>query len=94
MEEDYRLDIAAIERLQRRFPDTSNIITSNPISSNVVPTSIVPSSFDALPNGRPSSEWRTEQRPAVFPPVAQAKPQNDDLEDAPQTMYGYGANRR
>lgn len=55
-EEDYRLDVAAIERLQRRFLDAANIvpgntipmpITSNPIPSNsgtnnIVPTNVVP----------------------------------------------------
>jgi hypothetical protein len=61
VEDDYRLDIAAIERLQRRFLEASNGIPGNPIPvpgnsvpSNIVPTNIVPSNIvptSVVPNG-------------------------------------------
>lgn len=43
VEEDYRLDMGAIERLQRRFLSMPNIIPSNPIPSNPTPSNPVPS---------------------------------------------------
>ena len=70
LEEDYRLDMGAIERLQRRFlvsqntvpnnpvssnPTPSNAVLSNPISGNVIPTQNVPSSFDSSPTTGPNS---------------------------------------
>lgn len=60
VEEDYRLDMGAIERLQRRFLNIPNIIPSSPIPSNptsgsVISPHTVPSSFDSLPTPGPNS---------------------------------------
>lgn len=70
LEEDYRLDMGAIERLQRRFlatqntvpnnpvssnPTPNNAVLSNPISGSVIPAQNVPSSFDSSPTSGPNS---------------------------------------
>lgn len=57
-EEDYRLDVAAIERLQQRFLDAANIVPGNAIPSNPIPsnsgtTNIVPT--NAVPTNVISS---------------------------------------
>jgi hypothetical protein len=92
VEDDYRLDIAAIERLQRRYLDVSNIISGNPIPSSIIPAPSAPSGFDPSPSAGPSNEWRPEQHPAALSPSGPAKPQDDELVGSIRSMFS--ASRR
>ncbi len=87
VEEDYRLDIAAIERLQRRCVDGSSAVASNAIPSSSVPAHIVPNSFDSSPSAGPGSEWRTDQRTTILPPSGLSESQNDDLVGTLRSMF-------
>jgi hypothetical protein len=73
VEEDYRLDIAAIERLQRRYPGTSSS----------VPTSAPGRSAFPPPSERAGAESRIETPEPPSPPSAPAEQQSDDWRRLP-----------
>ncbi len=88
VEEDYRLDIAAIERLQRRFQSApSSIPNSAPVNS---------APLNAYP---PSNEWskfdsRNEAPSPQPPPAAPAERKSDELEGSLRTMFSTGFSGR
>jgi hypothetical protein len=102
VEEDYKLDVAAIERIQRRYLEPSNTIPintvpinpnpinpspSNPNPSSSIPSRDTPKGFDSLQSPGTSSEWCTEQRTTILQPSRPAAPQNDELVDSLRSMF-------
>jgi hypothetical protein len=85
VEEDYRLDIAAIERLQRRYPGATNSIPASAQSKNTTPSAYSSPSASAYP---PASEWasaepRIETPESPLPASAPAERQSDDWRRLP-----------
>jgi hypothetical protein len=88
VEEDYKLDIAAIERLQRRYPDASG---STPSST---PSDSVPRTAYSSPREWAKAESRIETPDPLSPPSppsASAERRNDDLEGSLRTLFSIGA---
>ena len=81
VEEDYKLDIAAIERLQRRFQDLSSSIPRNG----------APGKSEPLGSYSSTSEWSSLERvappsSAVAPPVPSERP-NDELVGSLRSVF-------
>lgn len=84
VEEDYKLDIAAIERLQRRFQGSSPVLSSS-----------TPSNTSSLNAYSSPGEWtnfeaRIEQPTPVPPPPAPPERRSDELEGSLRTMFSAG----
>ena len=89
VEEDYKLDIAAIERLQRRFQGASSSFSSIPSAS--VPVNNVPVSAYTSPNEWSNFESRIDPaNPAPPPSAAPADRRSDALEGSLRTMFSSG----
>jgi hypothetical protein len=76
VEEDYKLDIAAIERLQRRFIS----------ASESTPSDSVPLSGNSSPNERSNFDTRLEP-PDRVSPLGPAERKRDELEGSLRTMF-------
>jgi hypothetical protein len=81
VEEDYKLDIAAIERLQLRYLGASG---STPRSA---PSDNVPPSGYASPNERSNAEPGVEAHAPALPPSTPAERQRDELEGSIRTIF-------
>jgi hypothetical protein len=84
VEEDYNLDIAAIERLQRRFMG----------SSDSTPSDNVPANGSSSANERSTVDSRTEPPEPALPPFAPAERKRDELEGSLRTIFGAHVARR
>lgn len=94
VEEDYKLDIAAIDRLQRRFQGSASAmptsISSN-ISSNIPSAPIAPPSVPVNAYTT-QSEWskfesRIDPSSTLPQPAASAERQSDALEGSLRSMF-------
>jgi len=94
VEEDYKLDIAAIERLQRRFQGVSSsfpsAVPSASVPVNSVPANSVPVSAYSSPNEWSNFESRIEPSNPAPPPAAAADRRSDALEGSLRTMFSSG----
>lgn len=84
VEEDYKLDIAAIERLQRRFMGAANSIPGGAAGNGTSPNNPPLASYAS------SNEWRTESANPVPPPPAPPERRTDELEGSLRTMFSSG----
>jgi hypothetical protein len=95
VEEDYKLDLAAIERLQRRFLGAPRSITAN-LPSNPVPVSAysAPSKWAEEPELRPDSRMDTRLDSRIDSPVptpfAPPERQRDEVEGTLRAMFNGG----
>jgi hypothetical protein len=80
LEEDYKLDIAAIERLLRRCP-----AASSPTASGSIPTSA-----SSEPKVRPEVESRFEPPSPVLPCSGPAERKSDELVGSLRTIFSAG----
>jgi len=88
VEEDYRLDLAAIERLQRRFLGvTSAIPSSAPINA---PSNSAPVSAYAPGKWSEEDESRFDPPTPSAPPSAPPDRQRDELEGSLRNMFNGG----
>lgn len=84
VEEDYKLDIAAIERLQRRYADVLP-----PMSSNT-PSSSVPLRANLSAKEWSDFESGIERPGSALPPSASSERKTDDLDGSIRTMFSMG----
>ncbi len=89
VEEDYKLDIAAIERLQRRFQGASSPFPSS-LPSASAPVNSVPVSAYSSPNEWSNFESRIEPSNPASSPAAPADRRSDALEGSLRTMFSSG----
>jgi hypothetical protein len=80
VEEDYKLDIAAIERLLRRYP----------AASSHIPSSNVPYTASSTPRGWTEVDSRLEPPSPVPPPTGPSERKSDELEGSLRTMFSVG----
>jgi hypothetical protein len=85
VEEDYRLDLAAIERLQRRYLGAASSIPSS-TPSNSVPVS----AYSSPGKWSEEAESRIEPPSPLPPKSAPAEWQRDELEGSLRTMFNGG----
>jgi hypothetical protein len=81
VEEDYKLDIAAIERLQQRYLGASGS------TSRSTPGDSAPPSGSSSPNERSSAEPSVEPHGPALPPTTSAERQRDELEGSIRTIF-------
>jgi hypothetical protein len=85
VEEDYRLDLAAIERLQRRFLGATRAVPGN------IPTNAVPVGAYAAPSKwSEEAESRMESPVSAPPSFAPPERQRDEVEGSLRTMFNGG----
>lgn len=92
VEEDYRLDIAAIERLQRRYPSAAGSVSTSSALNNSIPlgayTPSQPSEWSNFGSGIDSSSPVT---PSAAPSAAApGGRRSDELEGSLRTMFNNG----
>jgi hypothetical protein len=106
VEEDYRLDMAAIERLERRYIGAANSAHAAPPASGLqVNTYVSPSKWseeipdpridtrvDSRPDFRPDPRVDTRIDPPgpLMPSSARAERQNDELVGSIRSMFSSG----
>ena len=91
IEEDYRLDLAAIERLQRRFVNSGSSIGSVPAAPSAPSAAGVPLNNQPSWITAPLSPLHEEPAPPSYEPVP--NPQPDELHSSLRSMFSSQRNR-
>ncbi len=90
VDEEYRLDIAAIERLQRRYSAFNFAPNAIPSAPTAAPSDNIPRGAYSAPAEWTNFEAGVEPPSQALPPSLPPARQNDELVGSLRTMFGNG----